>query len=61
KLFQNLDYGKRALAPILFQAIDKKLLSGEYFEGEWRDIGTPQRLNELDFMLNKSCKNDIKA
>jgi MurNAc alpha-1-phosphate uridylyltransferase len=61
KLFQNLDYGKKALAPILFKAIDKKLLSGEYFDGEWRDIGTPERLNELDFMLNKSCKNDIKA
>jgi len=57
KLFKDLAYGKRALAPILFEKMSQNLISGEYFGGEWRDIGTPQRLNELDFMLKKTNNN----
>lgn len=29
-------------------------LSGELYQGQWRDIGTPQRLAELDALLNQS-------
>ncbi len=47
-MFEELAYGKRALAPLLFKAIDDKQLSTEYFAGEWYDIGTPERLESLD-------------
>ena len=51
QLFKNLSYGKRALAPILYQAMDQEKVSGELYEGDWRDIGTPERLYQLDHDL----------
>ncbi len=48
ELFKELAYGKRALAPILREAMKKNCVSGELYEGEWRDIGTPQRLKVLN-------------
>ena len=42
-----------ALAPILRKAADEGLVSGEKFEGSWLDIGTPQRLQELDTALGR--------
>lgn len=56
KLFADLKEGiaqgsidkKQALGPLLRASMDKDLISGEYFSGDWRDIGTPQRLEELD-------------
>ncbi|NOZ91288.1 MAG: nucleotidyltransferase family protein [Epsilonproteobacteria bacterium] len=51
ELFRDLDYGKRALAPLLFQAQKDNRLTTEYFNGEWYDIGTPERLKILDKKL----------
>ena len=48
ELFKDLAYGKRALAPILREAMKKNRVSGALYEGEWRDIGTPQRLKALN-------------
>ena len=48
KLFKDLPYGKRALAPILRDAVDKKSVSAEFYSGVWKDIGTPQRLDEVN-------------
>ena len=48
ELFAGLPYGKRALAPILRAAMDKGMVSGEKHSGDWQDIGTPERLAELD-------------
>jgi N-acetyl-alpha-D-muramate 1-phosphate uridylyltransferase len=42
------------LAPLLVEAAATRRLSGEIFRGEWRDIGTPDRLAELDRMLRNS-------
>ena len=50
-LFKDLSYGKQALAPLLFEAIDKQQLSTEYYKGIWYDIGTPERLAHLDEQL----------
>lgn len=47
-LFTGLDYGKRALAPLLRSAMQHGQVSGELFQGDWRDIGTPARLAALD-------------
>jgi len=51
KLFADLPYGKRGLAPLLVSAMKEGRVSGELFEGEWRDIGTPERLEELNIHL----------
>lgn len=46
--FAGLEAGKLALAPLLRAAADRGQVSGELFEGEWTDIGTPERLRSLD-------------
>ena len=51
EIFKELDYGKQALAPLLFNAIDRKVLTTELYEGRWYDIGTPKRLEMLDNLL----------
>ena len=42
--FKTVPYGKRALAPLLREAVDSNHVSGEFYTGRWNDIGTPQRL-----------------
>ena len=46
--FHGLPGGKRALAPLLKAAMAENQVSGEYYQGLWLDIGTPERLVELD-------------
>ena len=53
-LFNGLANGKLALAPILRKAMQQHHVSGELFTGVWHDIGTPDRLNELDLYLNNN-------
>ena len=53
-LFKSLNYGKRPLAPILREAMLAGQVSGELYKGDWRDIGTPERLQELDEELFNS-------
>lgn len=40
------------LAPLLRAAMDAGRVSGEFHAGHWLDIGTPQRLAELDAWLS---------
>jgi len=51
KMFEGLAYGKQALAPLLFEAIDSKKLTTEHYDGSWHDIGTPERLERLERTL----------
>ena len=46
--FKQQTYGKQALPPIMRDAMESGLVSGEHHIGEWQDIGTPERLKELD-------------
>jgi len=55
KMFQGFQTTKQALAPILRDLIKNKKVSGELFTGSWYDIGTPQRLEDI----NRKIKNDI--
>ena len=48
KLFKDLEYGKSALAPLLRQAVQKHRVSGELFKKMWHDIGTPERLEDIN-------------
>ncbi|MBF0220581.1 MAG: nucleotidyltransferase family protein [Gammaproteobacteria bacterium] len=52
-LFQGSVAGKFPLAPLLLKAMRAGKVSGVHFQGEWRDIGTPQRLAALDADLRK--------
>ncbi|MEZ0231723.1 MAG: N-acetylmuramate alpha-1-phosphate uridylyltransferase MurU [Methylophilaceae bacterium] len=55
QLFAKVDVGEPAkLAPLLKDAISQNLMSGTHYQGIWHDIGTPQRLSELDRQLNAS-------
>lgn len=53
-LFKQCHYGKQALAPIMREAMQNSLISGEHHQGVWQDIGTPERLAELDDALKSS-------
>lgn len=48
KLFASLPAGKAPLAPILRQAMDAGHISGECLQTHWVDVGTIERLQELD-------------
>ncbi|MCP5161367.1 MAG: nucleotidyltransferase family protein [Hahellaceae bacterium] len=51
-LFANLAEGPRKLAPILREAMTAKKVTGEHWQGQWYDIGTPARLQTLDRQLS---------
>ncbi len=40
--------GRFPLAPMLRRAADESCLTGSIFDGVWEDVGTPQRLEELN-------------
>jgi MurNAc alpha-1-phosphate uridylyltransferase len=42
---------KAPLAPLLYTAAERGLLSGELYEGLWQDVGTRERLEELEALL----------
>jgi N-acetyl-alpha-D-muramate 1-phosphate uridylyltransferase len=47
-LFRKAPSGKSKLAPLLRQAIADNKLTGQHYPGFWMDIGTPERLQELN-------------
>jgi len=50
-LFAGLPQGRRPLAPLLKTAMAQKKISGEHYSGQWFDVGTPARLQQLDSRL----------
>lgn len=51
-LFAGIKRGEPAkLAPLLRQAIAENKATAEHHQGVWHDIGTPERLRELDTQL----------
>jgi MurNAc alpha-1-phosphate uridylyltransferase len=54
-LFSDIHAGARAaLAPLLRTAMREGRISGERFGGLWTDVGTPQRLAEVDAMIRSA-------
>ena len=48
-LFKDLEFGAPAkLAPLLKRVMEQNKVSGEKYLGPWHDVGTPQRLRELN-------------
>ncbi|MGZ5050884.1 MAG: N-acetylmuramate alpha-1-phosphate uridylyltransferase MurU [Methylobacter sp.] len=54
ELFDGVPPGPSKLAPLLRQAIAQSRVSGQKLDGFWMDIGTPERLQELDNYYRKS-------
>ena len=52
EFFAGIGQGKLALRPLLDAAIAAGTLGGEYYSGQWHDIGTPERLATLDAQLS---------
>jgi len=50
-LFLKIKPGKKALAPIFNTLIDEQRLEADYYAGAWTDVGTPERLVELNKSL----------
>jgi N-acetyl-alpha-D-muramate 1-phosphate uridylyltransferase len=56
-LFAEIVKGEAAkLAPLLRKAIDNNAATAQYYQGVWHDIGTPERLKQLDESLLKHDK-----
>lgn len=48
-MFKDIVRGEKAkLAPLLYAAIERGALCGEYYDGIWDDVGTPVRLANVD-------------
>ena len=53
-LFAPLPPGPAPLAPLLHAAAAQGRLSAEVFRGQWVDVGTPERLAQLDRRLREA-------
>jgi MurNAc alpha-1-phosphate uridylyltransferase len=51
----ELDPPRFKLAPLLKAAMAKGLISGEHHQGRWTDVGTPERLAQLDLELRSDA------
>ncbi|MGH1460621.1 MAG: N-acetylmuramate alpha-1-phosphate uridylyltransferase MurU [Neptuniibacter sp.] len=53
-LFAGLELGRpERLAPLLREAIANREVSGELYTGYWFDVGTPERLQEIDYLVRE--------
>ncbi len=56
-LFADLPPGRRPLAPVLRAAMAAGRVAGEHYTGRWVDVGTPERLAQLDAQLGGAQKD----
>lgn len=54
RLFAGCEPGPRPLLPLLRAAIAEGLVGGLHYRGDWVDVGTPERLAQLDDRLKGS-------
>lgn len=58
QIFAGIRRGQTAkLAPLLRAAMAERRVSGELHRGRWTDVGTPQRLAELDTELRAELRS----
>jgi MurNAc alpha-1-phosphate uridylyltransferase len=58
-LFANISPGPLKLRPLLTGAMQHQQISGEQHTGLWLDIGTPERLQEINASLTRDAVNQI--
>jgi MurNAc alpha-1-phosphate uridylyltransferase len=51
KLFAGCSAGAFKLAPLLRDAMAKGLVTGEHMSGRWIDVGTLERLAQVETLL----------
>lgn len=62
ELFSSITRGQPArLAPLLRAAMGEARVSGELHRGCWTDVGTPERLAQLDAALGSSAGTDASS
>jgi N-acetyl-alpha-D-muramate 1-phosphate uridylyltransferase len=47
EFFKGCASGSKPLAPMIRRAASRGQVSGSHYQGQWRDIGSPERLQEL--------------
>lgn len=57
KLFSRCQAGIFPLAPLLRDAMAQQQVSAEYYRGVWSDVGTVERLQQLDKFLRVSRRD----
>ncbi len=55
RLFAGCSTGAFPLKPLLLAAMARGEVTGEHYRGPWMDIGTPERLRQLDQQLRGMC------
>lgn len=50
-LFKNCTQGSFSIVPLLIKAMQAGQVNGEHYQGQWLDIGTPERWQRLEQML----------
>jgi len=55
-LFNGYPIQPRSLVPLLQEAMKLNKVSGEAYRGLWMDIGTPERLREVNDILSKDSR-----
>lgn len=58
ELFGDTPAGSSKLGPLLRKAMTSQRVTGQKYAGFWMDIGTPERLRELDFLLTTRTHHD---
>jgi MurNAc alpha-1-phosphate uridylyltransferase len=53
EFFKDCVSGSAPLTPMIRRAVSQGRVSGSHYQGQWRDIGTPERLQELRQILSK--------
>ncbi|MCL6243710.1 MULTISPECIES: N-acetylmuramate alpha-1-phosphate uridylyltransferase MurU [Acinetobacter] len=53
RMFDGLEAGKRPLAPLLKAAMLGGKISAEKMQAAWVDVGTPERLSDLDLKIRQ--------
>jgi MurNAc alpha-1-phosphate uridylyltransferase len=58
RLVESVTPGEKApLAPLLYAAADRGLMRGELYGGLWQDVGTLERLAQLETLLGSRHEN----
>jgi MurNAc alpha-1-phosphate uridylyltransferase len=58
RLFAGYPIQPRSVVPLLRDAMEEDKVSGELFEGVWVDVGTPERLKQVNNMVRAAEEND---
>lgn len=51
RLFEGCKPGKFSIVPIHLRTMQERLVTGEVYDGDWSDIGTPERLQAIESRL----------